>query len=72
MISPDLTYRVALERIDDLRPEAKAWRWVKLARAELNPSPSRTEKERHVCPAPPPSQQQESMTNRGTGQPSTV
>jgi hypothetical protein len=72
MISPDLTYRVALERIDDLRREAKAWRWVKLARAELNPSPSRTEKERHVWPAPPPSQRQESMTNRGTGQASTV
>jgi hypothetical protein len=72
MISPDLTYQVGLERIDDLRREAKAWRWVKLARAELNASPSRTEKERHLRPAPPPSQPQQSVTTRGTGQASTV
>ena len=42
MISTDLIYRVGLERIDDLRREAEAWRSVKLARAELDPSPSTT------------------------------
>ena len=44
MISPDLIYRVGLGRIDDLRREAKAWRWIELARAELNALPSSTEK----------------------------
>jgi hypothetical protein len=42
MISTHPTYRVGLERVDDLRREAETWRRVKLARAEPNPSPSTT------------------------------
>ena len=36
MIGNRSTYQVSLERIDDLRREAEAWRWAKLACAELS------------------------------------
>jgi hypothetical protein len=50
MISTHLIYQVGLERIDDLRREAKPRRWVKLARAEPNPSPSTTRDEQPLQP----------------------
>ena len=43
MISSHTTYQMGLERINDLRRrEAEAWRSLKLARRELNRSPSTT------------------------------
>jgi hypothetical protein len=50
MISSYPAYQVGLERIDDLRRKAEAWRLAKLARAELGPSPSTARGEQPLQP----------------------
>jgi len=50
MTSSHLTHQIGLERIDDLRREAEAWRSVKLARAELDPPPLTPRTERLLQP----------------------
>lgn len=50
MISNYLIYQLVLERIDEQRREAEAWRSVTLPRAELDPSPSTARLERPLKP----------------------
>jgi hypothetical protein len=50
MISNHASYQLGLERIDNLRREAEAWRSVKPARAESDPSPSTTWAEQPLQP----------------------
>lgn len=56
MISSHLTQQMGHERIQDLRREADARRRVKLARGELDVSPSMTQPGQSLQPNPRPRQ----------------